>query len=104
MAYILLKNKTRLGKKDGKSSVRSEHKMKRMLDLRGMILPLTLLKITQGLRKIEAGETMDIIGTDPDTRRDALRVLGNAHCRVLCVRDENDHYLIRLKKEKEKEG
>jgi TusA-related sulfurtransferase len=94
----------RQGKKDGKSSVQSEHKVKRILDLRGMIIPLTLLKITQGLRKIGAGETMDIIGTDPDTRRDALRVLGNSHCRVLCVRDEINHYLIRLKKEREKEG
>ena len=94
----------RQGKKDAKSSVQSEHKVKRMLDLRGMIIPLTLLKITQGLRKMGAGETMEIIGTDPDTRRDALRVLGNSPCRVLWVRDEDDHYLIRLKKEKEKEG
>jgi TusA-related sulfurtransferase len=94
----------RQGKKDGKRSVQSEHKVKSMLDLRGMIIPLTLLKITQGLRNIGAGETMEIIGTDPDTRRDALRVLGNSNCRVLCVRDENDHYLIRLKKETGKEG
>lgn len=94
----------RQGKKDAKSSVQSEHKVKRMLDLRGMIIPLTLLKITQGLRKMGAGETMEIIGTDPDTRRDALRVLGNSPCRVLWVRDEDDHYLIRLKKEKDKEG
>jgi TusA-related sulfurtransferase len=94
----------RQGKEDSKRSEPSEHKVKSMLDLRGMIIPLTLLKITQGLRKMGDGETLDIIGTDPDTRRDALRVLGNSHCRVLCIRDEIDYYLIRLKKEKEKEG
>jgi TusA-related sulfurtransferase len=94
----------RQGKQNAKSSVQSEHQVKRILDLRGMIIPLTLLKITQGLRKMGAGETMEVIGTDPDTRRDVLRVLGTSHCKVLSVRDENDHYLIRLKKEKNKEG
>ena len=46
-----------------------------VLDLRGMIIPLTFLKITQGLRRIRPGETMEIMVSDPDTRRDFFKVL-----------------------------
>ena len=71
----------------------------RVLDLRGMIVPLTLLKITQGFRALQGGETLEILGTDQDTRRDALSVLGKAPCEVVCIRDEEDHYVIRLRKD-----
>jgi len=76
----------------------SESNVDHILDVRGMIIPLTLLKITQAFRKIGAGEIMDIVGTDPDTRRDCLKVLGTSSCEVLCVRDERDRYLIRIRK------
>ena len=77
---------------------RSKSKVDHFLDLRGMIIPLTLLKITQACRRIKAGETMEIIGSDPDTRRDFLKVLGAFPCAVLQIRDEKDGYLIRLRK------
>jgi TusA-related sulfurtransferase len=82
---------------------RSESKVDHFLDLRGMIMPLTLLKIMQAFRNIRDGETMDIVGTDPDTRRDFLTVLGTSPCEVLWVRDEQDLYLIRLRKGRGKE-
>jgi TusA-related sulfurtransferase len=91
-------------KKNAKRTSPLEPMMEHLLDLRGMIIPLTLLKITQGFRKIRAGEIMEIIGTDPDTRRDFLKVLGIWPCEVLSIRDENDHYLIRLTKGRENEG
>lgn len=69
-----------------------------MLDLRGMIIPLTLLKITQVFRNIDAGETVDIFGSDPDTKRDFLKVLGTTPCEVLHIKNEKDGYLIRLRK------
>jgi len=69
-----------------------------VLDLRGMIIPLTLLKITQAFRNIHAGDTIDIFGSDPDTRRDFLKVLGTTSCEVLHIKNEKDGYLIRLRK------
>jgi TusA-related sulfurtransferase len=68
------------------------------LDLRGTIIPLTFLKITQAFRKIKTGQTMEIIGTDPDTKRDFPKILGTSPFEVLCISDEKDRYLIRLKK------
>jgi TusA-related sulfurtransferase len=88
---------SREGKKNARRSAQSEPEAEHVLDLRGMIIPLTLLKITQGFRRIKAGETMEIIGTDPDTRKDVLKVLETSPCEVLCIHDENNHYLIRLR-------
>jgi len=85
--------------KSGKGS-RSKPGVDRRLDLRGMIIPLTLLKISQAFRNIKDGEIMDIVGTDPDTRRDFLRILGYSRCEVLDIKNEKDCYLIRLRKGK----
>jgi TusA-related sulfurtransferase len=73
----------------------------RVLDLRGMIVPLALLKITQEFRALQGGETLEILGTDHDTRKDALRVLGESPCEVVFICNEKDHYVIRLKKDTE---
>lgn len=87
-----------------KESDSSEPVMEQVLDLRGMIIPLTLLKITQRFRKIGVGEIMEIIGTDPDTRKDFLKVLEIWPCEVMCIRDEINHYLIRLRKGRKDAG
>jgi len=81
-----------------RGGARSGPKADYSLDLRGTIIPLTFLKITQAFRKIKAGETMEIIGTDPDTRRNFLKILATSPCEVLRISDEGDRYLIRLKK------
>jgi TusA-related sulfurtransferase len=76
LTYVKYRKQRR--QKTARKSAQSEFEVEHVLNLRGMIIPLTLLKITQGFRKIEAGETMAIIGTDPDTRKDILKVLGTS--------------------------
>jgi TusA-related sulfurtransferase len=46
-----------------------------ILDLRGMIIPMSLLKITQVLREIKSGEVVEIVGSDPETKRDLFKIL-----------------------------
>jgi TusA-related sulfurtransferase len=89
---------SRESKKTARRSAQSEPEAEHVLDLRGMIKPLTLLKITQAFRNIKTGETMDIVGTDPDTRRDFLKILGISPYEVLHIKDERHGYLIRLRK------
>ena len=69
-----------------------------ILDLRGMIVPLTLLKITQALREIKPGETVEIIGSDPETKRDLFKILRTFSYEVLNTHDENTVYRVRLRK------
>lgn len=68
------------------------------LDLRGMILPFTMLKLSNAFRKMGAGEVLEIIGTNPDAREYILEILATLHCEVLGVHKRKDCYLIRLKK------
>lgn len=97
-----IKHVSMMGKKDKKTRSLNgspfESGVDHVLDLRGMIIPLTLLKITQAFRNINAGETIDIFGSDPDTKRDFLKVLATTSCEVLHIKNEKDGYLIRLRK------
>ena len=70
----------------------------RFLDLRGMIIPVTFLKITQTLREIENGETLEIVGSDPETRRYFFKVLKTFSYELLKIQDEESLYRIRLRK------
>jgi TusA-related sulfurtransferase len=69
-----------------------------ILDLRGMIIPLTFLKITQGLRRIKPGEILEIMVSDPDTRKDFFKVLATFPYEVLNSSEGENLYLVRLRK------
>jgi TusA-related sulfurtransferase len=72
--------------------------MKHTLDLRGMILPFTMLKLSNGFRKMRAGEILEIIVANPDARKYILEILATLHCEVLGVHTGKDSYRIRLRK------
>jgi TusA-related sulfurtransferase len=63
-----------------------------------MIIPVTFLKITQTLREIEKGETVEIVGSDPETRKDLFKILKAFPYELLNIHDEGDLYRIRLRK------
>jgi len=46
-----------------------------ILDLRGAIPPITLLKVTQVFREMKPYEILEIFCRDPDTRIDIFKVL-----------------------------
>ena len=45
------------------------------LDLRGIIMPFSLLKISQAVRGIEPGDSLEVLWSDPDTPADLFKVL-----------------------------
>ena len=69
-----------------------------IFDLRGMIIPVSLLKITQALREIKSGEVVEIVGSDPETRRDLFKILRAFSYELLNVDDEKTVYRVRLRK------
>ena len=69
-----------------------------ILDLRGMIVPVTFLNITQVLRDIKSGETVEIVASDPETKRDLFKVLRSFSYEVLNVHNDKTSYRVRLKK------
>ncbi len=69
------------------------------LDIRGAIIPITLLKVTRAFREINPGEILEILGSDPDTRKDLFQVLNAFHYQLMDIEEKNASYRIRLKKE-----
>lgn len=69
-----------------------------ILDLRGMIVPVTLLNISRSLREINSGEVVEIIGNDPETRRQLFMILRAFSYELLEISDEKSKYRVRIKK------
>lgn len=76
-----------------------ESKKDHILDIRGTIIPITLLKITQTFRELNPGETMEILVGDEDTREDLFKVLPASLYEVIEVKEEESFCRIFLKKE-----
>jgi TusA-related sulfurtransferase len=45
------------------------------LDLRGTLMPFSLLKISQSLRGIAPGDSLEVLWSDPDTPADLFKIL-----------------------------
>ena len=72
-----------------------------ILDLRGIIPPITLLKVSKTFREMKPNEILEIMGRDPDTRRDIFKVLPDVSYELIVIEDleeEHDSYRILMKK------
>ena len=72
-----------------------------ILDFRGTITPISLLKLTQTFREMEPNEVLEILGSDLDTRSDLFKVLPEDSYDLifLDVVEEGEYfYRIQLKK------
>ncbi len=68
-------------------------------DFRGAIRWLALLKITQLFRGMAHNQTIEVLGLDPDTRADLLKVLPDISYELLAVEEDTDaSYKIHLRK------
>ena len=75
-----------------------------ILDLRGMIVPVTFLNISRSLRAIKSGETVEIVGSDPETKRDLFKILRTFPYELLNIDNDNNLYRIRLRKGRPEDG
>ena len=71
-----------------------------VVDLRGVIIPLALLKVSQVFRETEAGKIMEFLVNDPDTKRDIFKILPPFSYRLMDMNDEGSFYRIRLIRER----
>lgn len=71
-----------------------------VLDFRGTIIPLALLKMKQVLREMRTNEILEIITRDPQARSDVLKVIPGASCELVDMEfnTEAGCCRIRLKK------
>ena len=77
------------------------------LDLRGTLLPLSLLKVTQSFRALKPGETLEILLSEPESSQELLKVLPHASYEVIAMKAQgrsNPHYFIQLQKKELRES
>jgi TusA-related sulfurtransferase len=71
------------------------------LDLRGLLVPLSLLKVTQSFRALKPGETLEVLWREPESPQELFRVLPHASCEVIEMKEQgraNPYYRILLQK------
>jgi len=68
------------------------------LDLRGLFVPVSLLKVTQAFRRLRPGETLEIVASDVETRKDLFKVLDASHYELIDLQDGMRFYRVLLRK------
>ena len=72
-----------------------------ILDFRGSITSISLLKLTQTFREMKANEVLEILGSNLDTRSDLFKVLPDDSYDLIfldVVEEEDYFFRIQLKK------
>ena len=72
-----------------------------ILDFRGTISSISLLKVTQVFHDMKSMETVEIMGCDEDTRNDLFKVLPKASYELLIAEEigtEDHSYRVCLRK------
>ena len=77
-----------------------KNKADHILDLRGAIPPISLLKITQAFREMKPDEILEILGQDPDTQRDLFKVLPTLSYELIIMEEteQGASFRVRMKK------
>ena len=71
-----------------------------ILDLRGAIPPITLLKVSQVFREMKPQEILEILCRDPDTRVDLFKVLPPFSYELIIMEEleEESSFRVQMKK------
>ncbi|MBW2109074.1 MAG: sulfurtransferase TusA family protein [Deltaproteobacteria bacterium] len=69
-----------------------------ILDLRGCICPLSLLKASAALAALDVGQCIEIIGTDAQTKQELFQILNPEEFRTIDIRELKTSYKIFLEK------
>jgi len=80
-----------------------ERKADHILDFKGSLTTISLLKLSQTFREMKPNEILEILGSNLDTRSDLFKVLPNDSYELIfldVVEEEDSFYRIQLKKKK----
>jgi TusA-related sulfurtransferase len=77
------------------------------LDLRGLLIPLSLLKVTQSFRALKPGETLEVLWREPESPQELFKVLPHAAYEVIAMEEQgrvDPYYRIQLQKKERLES
>ena len=70
------------------------------LDLRGAIIPFSLLKVSQVFKIIKPGELLEILCSDADTRNDLFKILPESSYELTLIEELEEDYFYRIQLKK----
>jgi TusA-related sulfurtransferase len=70
------------------------------LDLRGAIIPFSLLKVSQVFKILKPGELLEILCSDPDTRIDLFKILPESSYELTLMEELEEDYFYRIQLKK----
>jgi TusA-related sulfurtransferase len=71
-----------------------------IIDLRGFILPIALLKVSQVFREMLPEQTLEILCHDSETSSDLLKILPAYSCELILAEEAADKKLFRFRMKK----
>ena len=77
-----------------------EKKPDHILDLRGAIPPITLLKVSQVFREMKTQETLEILCRDPETRTDLFKIIPAFSYELIIMEEMEDDSFFRVRMKK----
>jgi len=102
VAQALLSRRRELGKGifgASRRGVVGKQRAARCLDMRSSIRPIALLEATDAFRKLNSGETLEILVSDPYTKECIFKVLPASRYEIVGTAEERSFWRILLRKE-----
>jgi tRNA 2-thiouridine synthesizing protein A len=76
----------------------SERQADRVLDVRGWSCPWCILKAKSWLRRMNPGQILEVLSTDPNVQKNFPCVLGGTKDQVISVDQNDDHYRVHVRR------
>lgn len=70
------------------------------LDLRGLLCPLPVVKISRAIKELEIGQVVEATATDPGVMIDIPAWAKSTGNELLVLDKEGDHFLFRVRRDK----
>ncbi|MCL4479659.1 MAG: sulfurtransferase TusA family protein [Deltaproteobacteria bacterium] len=73
-------------------------KIDKTIDTTGLLCPLPILRTAQAVKEIKAGETLEILATDPGIKEDIKNWCTMTGHELIDIVDQDDKIIVHLKK------
>lgn len=77
-----------------------EAKVALSLDLKGLLCPLPVVKISKAIKEVEVGQVVEATATDPGVMADIPAWARSTGNELLLMDKEGDHFIFRVRRDK----
>lgn len=68
------------------------------VDVRGQTCPVPLVEVRKAIRKAEAGDVIEVVGTHPPSKKEIPMAVEALGLKILSIEGTDDNWVIRIQK------